>query len=87
MVEYLHTSRYAPESKGDTTMLTKTKIALAAAVILSTASGAWASDSGENHQDNDRATVSTTNAGANAYGFAVSPKQTHRPSHQQTKNR
>jgi hypothetical protein len=66
-------------------MLTKTKIALAAALILGTASAAFANDSGENHQDSDRSVVSSSvaksaNAGAaKAYGFVVSPKQTHRP--------
>jgi hypothetical protein len=50
-------------------MLTKTKIALAAALILGTASAAFANDSGENHQDNDRSVVSgsvakSANAGA-----------------------
>jgi hypothetical protein len=59
-------------------MLTKTKIALAAALILSTAPGAWANDSGENHQDNDRSAVSANAGPGKAYGFAVSPTQTHR---------
>jgi hypothetical protein len=59
-------------------MLTKTKIALAAALILSTASAGLANDSGENHQDNDRSAVSANAGGAKAYGFAVAPKQTHR---------
>ena len=68
-------------------MLTKTKIALVAAVILSTASAAWANDSGENHQDNDRSVVSATAGAAKAYGFAVSPKPTHRASHKQTQER
>jgi hypothetical protein len=62
-------------------MLTKTKIALAAALILSTASMAWANDSGENHQDNDRSVVSTNAGATKAYGFAVSPKETHRAAH------
>ena len=53
-------------------MLTKTKITLAAALILSTASAAWASDSGENHQDNDRSVISANAGGAKAFGFAVS---------------
>jgi hypothetical protein len=62
-------------------MLTKTKIALAAALILGTASATWANDSGENHQDNDRSVVSASAGAAKAYGFAVSPKQTHRAAH------
>ena len=62
-------------------MLTKTKIALAAALILSTAPGAWANDSGENHQDNDRSAVSANAGATKAYGFAVSPQQTHRAAH------
>jgi hypothetical protein len=68
-------------------MLTKTKIGLAAALILSTASGAWAGDSGENHQDNDRSAVSATAGGAKAYGFAVAPKQTHRAAHVRSNDR
>jgi hypothetical protein len=71
-------------------MLTKTKIALAAALILGTASTAFANDSGENHQDNDRSVVSgsVANAGAaKAYGFVVSPKQTHHALHGRTNGR
>ena len=75
-------------------MLTKTKIALAAALILSTASGAWANDSGENHQDEDRSVVSSTVARTNTwlgkaayaggtYGYAASPTQKQRPAHEQ----
>ena len=46
-------------------MLTKTKIALAAALIFGSASVALAADSGENHQDNDRSAVSGTVARVN----------------------
>jgi len=72
-------------------MFTKTKIALAAALIMSAASTAMANDSGENHQDEDRPVVSGSvtrnnpwvgkfaNA-AGAYGYATAPihKQTRR---------
>ena len=76
------------QTKGDTIMLTKSKIALAAALILGTAStAALANDSGENHQDNDRSVVSTTSGAAGAYGFAVSPKQTHRAVHGRSNDR
>jgi hypothetical protein len=54
-------------------MSTRTKIALAAALILGTASAALAADSGENHQDEDRAIVSSSTSPANAggaYGYA-----------------
>ena len=74
-------------------MLTKTKIALAAALILGTASAAFANDSGENHQDGDRSVVSgsvaqsANAAAAKAYGFVVSPKQTHRAARGRTNDR
>ena len=68
-------------------MLTKTKIALAAALILGTASATLAGDSGENHQDNDRSAVSANAGAAEAYGFAVSPKQTHRAAHVRNNDR
>jgi hypothetical protein len=68
-------------------MLTKTKIALAAAFILSTASAGFANDSGENHQDNDRSVASATAGAAKAYGFAVSPNQTHRAAHGRSNDR
>ena len=71
-------------------MFSKTKIALAAALIFGSASAALANDSGENHQDNDRSAVSGTvarvnpgwlgtsaNAGS-AYGYAA-PVQTRHP--------
>jgi hypothetical protein len=69
----------------------KTLIAMSAAVALGIvgASAAWASDSGENHQDNDKSVSSrvapvnpgwvgtSANAGS-AYGYAA-PTQKHRP--------
>jgi hypothetical protein len=63
-------------------MFTNTKIALAAALIFGSASAALANDSGENHQDNDRSTVSGTaarsaNAGA-AYGAAYDAAPMHK---------
>ena len=68
-------------------MFTNTKIALAAALIFGFASAALANDSGENHQDNDRSTVSgsaarSANAGAAygaAYDSAVAPMHKRRP--------
>jgi hypothetical protein len=54
-------------------MTTRTKIALATALILGTASAALAADSGENHQDEGRAVISSTTSPANAgraYGYA-----------------
>ena len=64
-------------------MFTNTKIALAAALIFGSASAALANDSGENHQDNDRSTVSgstawSANAGA-AYDSAAAPMHKRRP--------
>jgi hypothetical protein len=68
-------------------MLTKTKIAFAAALIIGAASAALASDSGENHQDEDRGSVvgvnhltwsgNSANAGI-AYGYA--PARIHKRS-------
>ena len=65
-------------------MFAKTKIAFAAALILGAASAALASDSGENHQDEDRGSVAgvnhltwsgnSGNAGR-AYGYAAAPFQ------------
>jgi hypothetical protein len=70
-------------------MLNKTKIALAAALILGSASAVLASDSGENHQDEDRGSVAgvnhltwsgnSANAGR-AYGYAVAPMHKQRQS-------
>jgi hypothetical protein len=71
-------------------MFNTTKIALAAALVLGAASTALANDSGENHQDEDRAVVSggmtgkSANAGA-AYGSAPIHKQ--RPARGQTGSR
>jgi hypothetical protein len=64
-------------------MFTNTKIALAAALIFGSASAALAGDSGENHQDNDRSTVSgsaarSANSGT-AYGSAAVPMHKQRP--------
>ena len=68
-------------------MFTKTTIAFAAALILSAASAAMAGDSGENHQDEDRGSVTgvnhltwagqSANAGG-AYGYAAAPIRKHR---------
>jgi hypothetical protein len=81
-------------------MLTKTTTAFAAALILGTASAALAGDSGENNQGGYVLPGSTDgvnpayhpgifgNAGAaKAYGFVVSPKQTHRAAHGRTNDR
>ena len=74
-------------------MFTSMKIVLAASLVLGAASAALANDSGENHQDSDRSAVSgsvakSANAGAaKAYGFVVSPKQTHRALHGRTNDR
>jgi hypothetical protein len=70
-------------------MFSKTKIALAAALIFGSASAALAADSGENHQGNDRSVSgivarvnpgwlgTSANAGS-AYGYAA-PIQMNRP--------
>jgi hypothetical protein len=79
---------------GDTTMFTKTKIALAAALILGTASAGLANDSGENHQDNDRGTVVGVNhltsgnsaSAAGVYGYAAPSIHKHRPVREQTQS-
>jgi hypothetical protein len=80
-------------------MLTKTKIALAAALILGTASAALANDSdGERGGFVLPGSMDGVNpayhpgifgnaAAAKAYGFAVSPKQTHRAAHGRTNDR
>jgi len=53
-------------------MFTRTKIALAAALILGAACPALANDSGENHQDEDRVVASGSAAKAGgAYGYAA----------------
>jgi hypothetical protein len=65
-------------------MFTKTKIALAAALIIGAASAAMANDSGENHQDQDRGSVIGVNhltwsgnsaSAGGAYGYAAAPIQ------------
>jgi len=80
-------------------MLTKTKIALAAALILGTASAAFANDS-----DGERGgfVLPGSMDGVNpayhpgifgktdatkAYGFVVAPRQTHRAAHVRTNDR
>ena len=75
-------------------MFTKTKIALAAALVLGTASAALANDSGENHQDNDRSTVVGVNhltsgnfaSAAGAYGYAAPSIHKRRPVREQTQS-
>jgi hypothetical protein len=90
---------------GDFKMLTKTKLALAAALIVGTASAALANDSGENNMGGFVKPGSMDgvnpayhprwfpdyaahhgNAGE-AYGYAASPKKTHRATHEQTQDR
>jgi hypothetical protein len=70
-------------------MSTKTKIALATALILGTASAALANDI-ETNPSTAQSTREwreflgqnrTSNAGS-AFGYVVSPKQTHRASHE-----
>ena len=65
-------------------MFNSAKIALAAALVLSAASAVRANDSGENHQDQDRSTVSSGVAGKSAnagdtYGYAEAPIHKQRP--------
>jgi len=77
----------------------KTLIAMSAAVALGIvgASAAWASDSGENHQDNDRsvsrsvarvnpAWVGTSANAGSAFGYAA-PTQNHRPAREHISDR
>jgi hypothetical protein len=66
-------------------MFTRTKIALATALILGAACPALAGDSGENHQDEDRvaASGSTAKAGG-AYGY-VAPIHRQRPAQTQSR--
>jgi hypothetical protein len=78
-------------SKGDTTMLTKTKIALAIALVLGTASAALANDNDRN--DRGGYQVQTwqqigqgQGAAGSAFGYVVSPKHAHRASHERTQN-
>jgi hypothetical protein len=66
-------------------MFSKTKIALAAALIFGSASAALAADSGENHWESVSGTVArgtSANAGS-AYGYAA-PIQKNRPGRQHT---
>jgi hypothetical protein len=75
-------------------MLTKTKIALATALMLGTASATLANDIDPNPSSAQAAREwrqflgqnQTGNAG-NAYGYVVSPKQAHRASHERTQGR
>ena len=73
-------------------MLTKTKIALATALILGSASAALANDIETNPSTAQsvrewREFQSQTGNAGTAYGYVVSPKQTHRASHEQIKGR
>jgi hypothetical protein len=80
--------------KGDTTMLTKTKFALATALMLGAASSALANDIETNPSTAQSAREwreflsqnQTGNAG-NAYGYVASPKQAHHASHQRVQGR
>ena len=73
-------------------MLTKTKIALATALVLGTASATLANDNDRNDRGGyqvqtwqqigqDQRQYHTGNAGS-AFGYVVSPKHTHRSSHE-----
>jgi hypothetical protein len=79
-------------TKGDTTMLSKTKIALATALVLGTASAALANDIDVNPSSAQSAREwreflgNNQNAG-NAYGYVVSPKHTPRASHERATGR
>jgi hypothetical protein len=73
-------------------MLTKTKIALATALILGTASAALANDIETNPSTAQsvrewREFVGQNQNGGNAYGYVASPKQTHRAAHERTQDR
>jgi hypothetical protein len=71
-------------------MFTKTKIALSVALIIGAASAALANDSGENHQDEDRAVVSGSVARVNpwgTYGYAAAPSHKQRPVQAQIQSR
>jgi opacity protein-like surface antigen len=75
-------------------MFTKTKIALCVALIFGAASAALANDSGENHQDEDRAAISSvvringkTAYARGAYGYAGSLIQKHQSGREQTRSR
>jgi hypothetical protein len=73
-------------------MLSKTKIALATALVLGTASAALANDIDVNPSSAQSAREwreflgNNQNAG-NAYGYVVSPKHTHRASHERATGR
>jgi hypothetical protein len=69
------------------------KIALTTALVIGGASAALASDSGENHQDEDRSVVSGSVARGNprvdksansggAHGYAAAPIHKQRPVHE-----
>jgi hypothetical protein len=66
-------------------MFTHTKIILAAALFFGSGSVTLAADSGENHQDNDRSTVSGSAARA-SYGTASSARWNH-TAHEQSQSR
>jgi hypothetical protein len=68
-------------------MLTNLKIALSAALVFGAASAALANDSGENHQDEDRGSVTGVNhptwsgslaSAGSAYGYTAAPIRKHR---------
>ncbi len=67
-------------------MFTNTKIAIAAALIFGCASAALAADSGENHQDNDRSTVSRSVGGA-SYGYGASSIRRNHTGNEQNQSR
>jgi hypothetical protein len=75
-------------------MLTKTKIALATALMLGTASAVLANDIETNPSSAQSAREwreflgqNQTGSAGNAYGYVASPKQAHRASHQRTQGR
>jgi hypothetical protein len=75
-------------------MLTKTKVALASALILGTASAALANDIDVNPSAAQSAKEwqqflgqNQTGNGGSAYGYVVSPKQAHRASHTRAQDR
>jgi hypothetical protein len=65
-------------------MFTRTKIALATALILGAACPALAGDSGENHQDEDRVVSSSTAKAGGAFGYAA-PIHRQRPAQTQSR--
>jgi hypothetical protein len=67
-------------------MFSKTKIALAAALIFGSASAALAADSGENHQDNDRS-VASGRAANSSYSYAPSSARGNYSAHEQNQSR